>query len=289
MELEGSVIRPPSEADSILLQVTLGCSHNRCAFCGAYPGKRFCIRTEKEVERLIASAAETYRRTRRVFLCDGDALTMPQNRLEHALSCIREHLPQVTRVSAYGNGRGLKNKSVQDLQRLRELGLHMVYMGLESGDEAVLERMNKGCTVADMVREGQKVIQAGLKLNVTVLNGLAGPQGAGAHARATADALNEMKPTQIAALTLMLVPGTPLHSLWEKGDFTLMSGPEMLAELRDMFAGLRLEKGLFLANHASNYLPIRARLPRDRAATLRALDQALQGRVAIRPEGLRGL
>lgn len=289
MDLQGTVIRPPSEAGSILLQVSLGCTHGTCAFCGAYLEKPFAIKDRETVRADIRFASARCVGMRKVFLCDGDALSLPQEFLEDVLAEIRRELPWVTRVAAYGNARGLRRKSDRDLRRLRRLGLGKVYMGLESGDEATLEAMNKQCTAACMVEQGKRVMEAGLRFNVTVINGLAGPERSLVHARETALALNRMQPHQVAALSLMLVPGTPLYKRWKQGDFTVLDGRGMLAELRELLAGLEMKRGLFLANHASNYLPVRARMPRDKAATLRALDAALDGELALRPEGMRGL
>ena len=283
------IIRPPSEAQSILLQVTLGCSHNRCAFCGAYPDKRFAIKDPATVRRDIGFAAAHCRRQRRVFLCDGDAMILPQDRLLAILADVREHLPWVTRVAVYANAKSLRRKSGAELEALRAAGLSMVYMGLESGDDRVLEAMDKGCPVTVIVEQGRRAMRVGIKLNVTVINGLAGVEGSLVHARETARALNEMEPDQIAALSLMLVPGTKLHDRWERGEFVLPDGPAMLAELREMLAGLDLPRGLFLANHASNYLPLKVRLPSGKAAALAALDEALDGQAALRPEWVRGL
>ena len=283
------IIRPPSEAQSILLQVTLGCSHSRCAFCGAYLDKRFAIKDPAVVRRDVDFAAAHCRRQRRVFLCDGDPMILPQERLLEILADVRERLPWVTRVAVYANAKSLCRKSGADLEDLRSAGLSMVYMGLESGDDGVLEAMRKGCSVATIVEQGQRVGRAGIKLNVTVINGLAGVEGSLAHARETARALNEMGPDQVAALSLMLVPGTELHDRWERGEFVLPDGPSMLAELREMLAGLDLQRGLFLANHASNYLPLKVRLPSGKAAALAALDQGLNGQAELRPEWSRGL
>ena len=282
------IIRPPSEAQSILLQVTLGCSHNKCAFCGAYPGKRFAIKDPAVVRRDIGFAATHCRRQRRVFLCDGDAMILPRDRLLAILADVREQLPWVTRVAVYANAKSLRRKSAADLEALRAAGLSMVYMGLESGDEDVLDAMHKGCSATTIVEQGQRVRRAGIKLNVTVINGLAGVEGSLVHARETARALNEMGPDQVAALSLMLVPGTELHNRWERGEFVLPDGPAMLAELREMLAGLTL-RGLFLANHASNYLPLKVRLPSGKPDALAALDRALAGQGPLRPEWARGL
>ncbi|MEF2232399.1 MAG: radical SAM protein, partial [Pseudodesulfovibrio sp.] len=207
MDHQGTIIRPPSEADSILLQVTLGCSYNRCAFCGAYLRKRFAVKDEAVVRRDIEFAARNCRRQRRVFLCDGDALALPQARLLAILADIRDRLPWVTRTGVYASARTLARKSDAELEALRAAGLGIVYMGLESGDDRILAEMNKGEDVAAIVGQGRRARSAGMKLNVTVINGLGGVDRSLAHARATARALSAMEPDQIGALSLMLVPG----------------------------------------------------------------------------------
>nr|WP_321259772.1 radical SAM protein [uncultured Pseudodesulfovibrio sp.] len=289
MDYQGMIIRPPSEAGSILLQVTLGCSHGKCAFCGAYLDKRFDIKDREIVLRDIKFAARECQRQRRVFLCDGDAMILPHKRLAEILLLLRKHLPWVTRVGVYANAKSLKRKSDTELQELRDLGLGIVYMGLESGDDQILKAMNKNGDSAFIVAQGRRVREAGLKLNVTVINGLGGVERSAAHARETARALSEMDPDQVGALSLMLVPGTPLHDRWERGEFELPDGVGMLIEIREMLSGLTLTRGLFLANHASNYLPLKVRLPSGKQAALDRIDQALSGKVVLTPESARRL
>ena len=289
MDYQGTIIRPPSEGDSILLQVTLGCSHSKCGFCGAYLDKRFDIKDQATVSRDIDFAAAYCGRQRRVFLCDGDAMILPMKRLRFILEEIREKLPWVTRVGTYANAKSLKSKSLEDLKALRSLGLGIVYMGLESGDDELLRRMGKYGDSRLMIDQGRRVRQAGMKLNVTVINGLGGPEGSRRHAEETARAINAMEPDQVAALSLMLVPGTPLHAASEAGEFRMLNAAEMLTEIRGMLAGMELPKGLFLANHASNYLPLKVRLPSGKQAALDQLDQALAGALFLKPESLRRL
>lgn len=289
MDHQGMIIRPPSEANSILLQVTLGCSHGKCGFCGAYQGKRFGIKDRETVRRDIKFAARHCKRQRRLFLCDGDALIMPQARLLEILADIRESLPWVTRIGTYASAKALRFKSDEELVELKEAGIGIVYMGLESGDDAILSDMNKNGDAETIVEQGRRAKQAGFKLNVTVINGLGGVARSMEHARATAKALSDMDPDQIGALSLMLVPGTPLHDRHEQGDFELPDAYGMLAEIREMLAGLELTKGLFLANHASNYLPLKVRIPSGKAKALAELDEALAGARRLRPESMRGL
>jgi radical SAM superfamily enzyme YgiQ (UPF0313 family) len=289
MHYEGNIIRPPSEANSILLQVTVGCSRNKCTFCGTYMGERFRIKTDEIVMADIAFAAQYCRRQRRVFLCDGDALIIPQKRLLTILAEIRRQLPWVTRVGAYANAKSLNLKTPEQLKTLKESGLGILYMGLESGDDEVLKAIDKGASAATMIAMGRKAKAAGFKLSVTVLLGLAGRQRSQVHARETGRVLSAMDPDYVGALSLMLIPGTPLHDDYLSGTFELIEPEEMLAELRTMVEHTHLSQGLFHANHASNYLPIKARLPKDKEATLHLIDQALAGQVALKPEWLRAL
>ncbi|QJB55696.1 radical SAM protein [Pseudodesulfovibrio sp. zrk46] len=289
MDYEGNIIRPPSEAHSILLQVTLGCSHNKCSFCGAYTDKRFGIKSPEIVHKDILFAAKHCRRQRRLFLCDGDALILPQARLLEILADIREHLPWVLRVGTYASAKSLKSKTDEELAELRDAGIGILYMGLESGDDTILKAMNKHGDSAAIIEQGRRARQAGFKLNVTVINGLGGEERSMEHARATARALSEMDPEQIGALSLMLVPDTPLHDQYERGEFVLPDARGMLLEIREMLAGLNLTKGLFLANHASNYLPLKVRIPSGKDKALAEIDAALAGDRGLTPEWMRGL
>ena len=289
MHYEGNIIRPPSEANSILLQVTVGCSRNRCTFCGTYRGERFRIKPEEIVREDIAFAAQHCRRQRRLFLCDGDALVIPQRRLTSILADVRAQLPWVTRVGSYANARSIGLKSDAELRELRELGLGILYMGLESGDDATLKAIRKGADAATQVAMGRKAIAAGMKLSVTVILGIAGRARSAVHAQDTARVLSEIDPDYVGALSLMLIPGTPLYEDWRTGAFELLDPAEMLAELRTLIAETRLSRGLFHANHASNYLPIKARLPRDRDEVVAVIDRALAGGVTLKPEYMRGL
>jgi len=289
MHYEGNMIRPPSEANSILLQATVGCSHNKCAFCGTYRGERFKIKSDAVIMSDIAFAARHCQRQRRVFLCDGDALVIPQKRLLTIMEAIHNQLPWVTRVGTYATAQNLAMKTLEELEALRNLGLGIVYLGLESGDDETLKAIDKGVDANKMIAMGRKVKAAGIKLSITVLLGIAGRQRSQQHARATARVLTAIDPEYIGALSLMLVPGTPMYEANRAGKFPMMEPLELLVELRTMFAGTELSQGQFHANHASNYLPIRARLPKDKAAVLAHIDRALEGRVGLKPEWMRGL
>ena len=289
MHYQGTLYRPPSEAHSILLQVTTGCSHNRCNFCGMYKDQRFSIKDEQMVLSDIAFAAKHYPFARRLFLCDGDALILPQPRLVRILSCIRQQLPQIARVGIYANTKSLAMKSVAELATLRELGLGIVYLGLESGDDQTLEQIGKGADSAAMIAMVRKAKEAGVQVSVTVLLGIAGTERSSVHACETGRVLTAMDPEYIGALSLILEPGTKLYADHNEGRFVLPKPLALLQELRTMIATTHLSGGLFHANHASNYVPIRAKLPDEQEKTLQLLDNALCGKVALKPEYLRAL
>ena len=289
MHYEGNIIRPPSEANSILLQVTVGCSRNKCTFCGTYKGERFRIKSDAIIMEDIAFAAKYCKRQRRVFLCDGDALIIPQKRLLKILEAIENQLPWVTRVGMYANAKALNMKTAAELRELKSHGVGIFYMGLETGDDVTLKKIKKGASAEDMIEMGTKAKQAGIKLSITVLLGIAGPQRSQIHALETGRVLSAIDPDYVGALSLMLIPGTPLYQDYKSGEFRLLEPREMLAELRTMIASTNLTRGLFHANHASNYLPIRARMPKEKEPTIRLIDAALAGKVPLKPEYLRAL
>ena len=289
MHYEGNIIRPPSEANSILLQVTVGCSRNKCTFCGTYKGERFRIKSDAIIMEDIAFAAKYCKRQRRVFLCDGDALIIPQKRLLKILEAIENQLPWVTRVGMYANAKALNMKTAAELRELKSHGVGIFYMGLETGDDITLKKIKKGASAKDMIEMGTKAKQAGIKLSITVLLGIAGPQRSQIHALETGRVLSAIDPDYVGALSLMLIPGTPLYQDYKSGEFRLLEPREMLAELRTMIASTNLTRGLFHANHASNYLPIRARMPKEKEPTIRLIDAALAGKVPLKPEYLRAL
>jgi radical SAM superfamily enzyme YgiQ (UPF0313 family) len=289
MHYEGHCIRPPSEAYSILLQVTLGCSHNKCAFCGSYKEKKFTIKDDDIILSDILFASKYMKRQNRVFLMDGDALIIPQKRLMWILDRIREHLPWVRRVGAYANTKSIRMKSLEQLIELRENGLGILYLGVETGDAELRKKINKGSTAQTCIEMGRKVREAGMKLSVTVLLGIAGREGALEHARATGELLSAMDPNYVGALTVMLIPGTPLYEEYRRGEFQLPNEKELLVELREMLAHTNLSRGLFFSNHASNYLPVKAKLPKGKPEALDLIDAALRGDVGLRPEWMRAL
>ncbi len=289
MHYEGMMIRPPSEANSILLQVTLGCSHNKCTFCGTFREKRFNIKKDDVIFKDIEFAREYCTRQNRLFICDGDAMIVPQKRLVRILKRIKDHLPWVERVGLYANTKGIGMKTDEQLKELNKLGVTLVYMGLESGDDQILKSIRKGANSAKMIKMGKRIKKAGMQLSVTVLVGLGEKPGSRQHALETGRVLSAIDPDFVGVLSLMLVPGTELNDKFEKGEFELLNPEEMLAELGLMISSTNLTNGLFHANHASNYLPIRAKLPEEKEKTLELISQALQGNVELKPEFMRAL
>ncbi|HHO48180.1 MAG TPA: radical SAM protein [Desulfobacteraceae bacterium] len=289
MHYEGDIIRPPSEAGSIILQATVGCSHNRCTFCGAYRDKRFRVKDRRFILEDLDFAAGHFRRQSTLFLADGNALAIPQGELIDLLSLIRARLPRVRRVSLYANARDILGRSPSDMEELHRLGLQRVYMGLESGHDPTLKTIGKGADAAEMIRAGRQVREAGMFLSVTVLLGIAGIQHSIDHARATARVLNRMRPSQIAVLTLMLLDNTPLAGLHARGRFRLPDRPGLFRELRALIAGLEVERTLFQANHASNYFALDGRLPRHKSVFISTIDRALAGKVNVKTESMRAL
>jgi len=272
-----------------LFQITVGCSHNKCTFCGAYKEKLFSIKSDEIIMEDLAFAANYCKRQRRVFLCDGDALIVPQKKLLKILVEIKTQLPWITRIGTYANAKSLKMKTLEELKELKAQGLSMVYMGLETGDDVTLKKINKGVTSKGMIQMGKKAKKAGIKLSITVLMGIAGRKRSKIHAEETGRVLSSINPEHVGALSLMLIPGTPMYNDYESGRFLLPGPYELLEELKIMFANTSLSKGLFYANHASNYLPIKARLPKDKNATIQLINKALSGKISLKPEFMRAL
>ncbi len=289
MRYRGVIIRPPSEAESYILQVTYGCSHNACTFCPTYKGTHFQPRPLREIEEDIRMAARMMPRTRRVFLADGNALCLPAESLMYILGLLKESFPYLERIGIYANGRDINDKSEKELRSLAELGMGIVYLGLESGDDDVLRRVRKLDSSEEMVRAVLKAKRCGILTSVIVLLGLGGREGSLRHAELSARAVSMMNPHYLSALTLMLVPGTPLYRQWERGEFHLPDTEGMLRELRHFIACCQLENCVFRTNHASNYLPLRGVLSRDRDRLLEIIDEASHRPEMLRPEYMRGL
>ncbi len=296
MDHVGRIFRPPSEAESLLLQISLGCSHNKCTYCAMYEleEQRFRVKPMATVAADIDEAARISAAgmtIRRVFLCDGDALILPFDHLVHILEMLREKIPTVRRVGIYGDARSILRKTPEELARLRELGLGIVYHGVESGDDVVLERVVKGSSADEAVAAAGRLREAGLRHSVMVMLGLGGVARSSEHAAKTAEILTKMDPPFVGALTTTVVPGTPLARQQDEGQFTLPDPWGLLEELRVLVRDSKFSRCRFHSNHASNYLPLSLNLPTDRDKALAALDHVLKGRDegSLRPDYLRGL
>ncbi|MBQ9521876.1 MAG: radical SAM protein [Oscillospiraceae bacterium] len=289
MRYYGSVYRPPSEAYSLIVQVTYGCSHNTCAFCSMYKDKRFALRPLDEVLEDFRLARNVYQRVGRVFLADGDALVRKASDLYTILDTVRELFPECERVTCYASPSSIRIRTEDELRTLREKGLTMVYMGLESGSDAVLERMRKGHTAAEIVDMGRKVRRNGIALSVTAITGLGGAELLEEHAIETAKAFNGMNPEYIGLLTLMVEPGTPLYDWVQSGAFRLLDRVQVLEETRLLVNALDSPGSVFRMNHASNYLSLRGTLNADKEAMLAEIARAGQDLSRLRPEGWRAL
>ncbi len=292
MEYEGLIIRPPSEASSLILQISVGCPHNACTFCPAYKSKTFRIKEFHEIQAALRSVApESREKVRRIFLCDGDPMGVPHDALVEVLDCCMSGCVNLQRIGIYTRADTVLKKSSSQLDELKKRKLGICYMGLESGDNHTLKSIRKGITAEQMTDAADRINDAGIKLNVTVLLGVAGKDRSRIHAEETMRVLNSMQPDHIGALTLMLVPGTPLHAAAMAGAFEMPDKLGLVRELRDMIAVSELRRCLFFSNHASNYYAVRARLPRDRERVLKELDAIVDQKNlgALRDESLRAL
>ena len=282
LHYSGNVYRPPSEAYSLIVQVTLGCSHNKCAFCNMYKDKKFEIVPIDQVMEDLRWARQTYSRIQRIFLADGDALILPTEHLLRILTYIREEIPECERVAVYASPRSILGKTPEDLRTLRENGLSMAYLGLETGNEALLKKINKGVTVAQQIEAGRKLKDAGLTLSVTAINGLSGTEGWEEHAVDTAHALNAMLPDYIALLTLRIYTGTPMHRWVQEGSLTMPKPMELIRETHRFLQEIDCPGAVFRSNHASNYLVLAGTLNQDRERLIRQCEDALRGEAPLR-------
>jgi len=287
----GKLYRPPSEADALILQATIGCSWNHCTYCDMYRDKpEFRVRpVEESIEDLAHAGREHGPAVEKVFVADGDALVMDLAHWEPILGACRRLFPRLRRVSCYATAVNVLARTDAELRRLRELGLSLLYIGPESGDDVTLKRIAKGSTAADHIDAARRARAAGLELSAIFLLGAGGLERSAEHAAASAALATAMDPNYLAALTLTVVPTTPLATLANRGAFALPSVAQLLGELRTFVDGAHPTDALFRTNHASNYLPLGGRLPGDRERIVRAIDRALAGHIPLRPEHRRGL
>ncbi len=291
LEYRGTVIRPPSEAESVIIQVTLGCSDNGCVFCPAFKEKTFSIKPVERIEQDIKTAARWYPAARRLFFADGDALILPQHHLVRALEVAQQYFPKLARVGIYGSIKSVERKTIHELQKLKSLKLGIIYLGFETGSDEVYQRIGKYGSPQGNVDACRKVKEAGIRTNVSVILGLGGKELTSQNAEYTGRMLNLAGPDQIAALTLMIAPNTPLFEQRAAGSFVEMDEFAMLQELRSLILHMNDFRCQFFANHASNYYPIAARFPADKPAVLNVLADIIGRRdqSRLRPDNIRAL
>lgn len=292
MQYEGMVYRPPSEAYSLILQVTIGCSHNKCRFCSMYKDKRFHIRQLEDILADLRECRAYYSRVRRIFLADGDALCLSNAKLLAILNAIRDLFPECERVGIYGRATDILRKTPEELKALKEAGIGIVYVGAESGDPEVLARMCKNATREQLIEGVRRAEDAGIAASVTFISGLGGRERWKEHAIASATMISEMRPSYASWLTLMLDPAAPVTKDIAEGKFELLKPLEVLDEMEVMLEHVELPEGVtcvFRSNHASNYLSLKGDLPADRDKMLAVVRQAKENSDMLRPEYWRAL
>jgi radical SAM superfamily enzyme YgiQ (UPF0313 family) len=290
MDYVGHVIRPPSEAYSMIIQVTVGCSHNMCTFCGAYKGQKFRVKDMGTIKRDIDEASRY--RFERVFLADGDVLILPMETLMEIISYVKKKNRHIERIGVYANTKAILKKTAGELKELKDAGLGILYQGIESGNKEILRRIKKGAFPHKMKEAAAKVKESGILLSQTVLLGIGGTDMSRDHARDTGKLLGEMSPDFASALTVMLLPNTELFRDNQAGTFRLPDKFGLLEELKIIIENMDVkDQCLFTSNHASNYLPLRAVLPDQKEEMLRLLDQVLEKRDErlLKPEHMRAL
>lgn len=276
-DAEGPVFRPPSEAYSFILRVTIGCSHNKCTYCNMYRAVQFRVRPMEEIMQQINRAMLYKDNIRRVFLADGNALVLSTDKLLEILSLLRQQFPKLQRVSCYSGPQDILRKSPEELRLLNEAGLKLVYYGMESGDDKVLASVCKGVDGQQSIEAGQRITASGIKLSLMVILGLAGRPGSRQHAQNTARAVNAIRPNMLSALTLMMYRGSELREQYERGEFELLSPSEIMTELHELVSGIEFPAEnhcLFRSNHISNYTALAGTLPKDKARLLSEIKEA---------------
>lgn len=289
MIYEGTVYRPPSEAHSLIVQVTIGCSHNGCSFCGMYKEKKFRIRDLKDIMEDLEQAKLTYGVVKKVFLADGDALVFETNKLKSILLRIRELFPQCARVGIYATTSDILRKSLDELRELKDFGLGIVYLGLESGSNEILKSINKGATVSEMIMAGGKVKESGIKLSTTLISGIGGAEKISEHAIESAKLISAINPDYVGFLTLMLEKETPLYEDVQNGVFHILTPEEIMYELREFIQNVEATNCVFRSNHASNYVALAGTLPQDKNQLIGDIDNALKVKYRYKKEEYRRL
>lgn len=276
MRYEGSLYRPPSEAYSLIVQATIGCTHNKCTFCSMYKDDDFRVRSTEEIIEDLKSGRKRYNRVNRIFIADGDALAIRNEELEKILVFIKETFPECERVGIYGSPKAILSKSPEELKRLKELGVGIIYLGVESGSEKILKAINKGVSRAEMVKAGQMVVESGIKLSVTLISGIGSIEDSEEHAVESAKIINEINPDYVGLLTLIIEENAPLYEDLQSGKFKLLTPEEVLLETRTMVENINIDNCIFRSNHASNYVSLKGTLSQDKELILSQIDEGLK-------------
>ena len=276
MRYEGTVYRPPSEANSLLIQATIGCPHNKCTFCSMYKGSKFRLRPVEEIKEDLAAARNYYGDfITSIFFPDGNTIIMKTEQLLEIFNFARELFPHLKRITVYGSARYINKKSEADLIRLREAGLTRVHTGMESGDDETLRRINKGTTAEDIIAAGLKLKTAGIQTSEYYLAGIGGIERTREHAINSARALSAFSPDFIRIRTFVPVPNTPLYEDYLRGDFKLLTPHQTLGEIRLLVENLECDNSMVLSDHVSNYWDVSGIIPDDREKMLAGIDEAL--------------
>lgn len=290
MRYEGDIYRPPSEAYSLLLQVTVGCTHNKCTFCSMYKDKKFHLRRMDEVIEDLEDARKSYKYVERIFLCDGDALCLSNEKLMIILKKIQELFPECKRVNVYGRANDVLHKTPDELKELYENGVKMIYLGAESGSDEVLKKIQKGETAEDLIKAVHAIEESGIKASVTFISGIAGKAGWREHAVKIGEMISKMNASYVALLTLMLDPRASIMREVESGELELLTPEEIVAETYLMMEHMNPTKPVvFRSNHASNYLSLRGNLPEDKQYMMGLLKKAMEDIGMLKDERFRML
>lgn len=281
MRYEGPVYRPPSEASSLIIQLTIGCSHNACTFCSMFKDKSFRIRNIEEVIADLKSARASYGCIKKIFLADADALVIKTENLVKILIKIKELFPECTTVSAYTTANDILRKSLSDFQKFHNLGLNILYLGIESGDDEVLAFTKKGTTASELVKAGKLVKESGIKISVTIISGLGGIKRSKSHAMLSGKVISEIDPDYLGLLTLTIDPGTEMEISVQRGELIPLSPKEVMIENRILIENLHLTNCILRSNHVCNYVALAATLGAEKDRLLRQLDMIIQGDLSI--------
>lgn len=276
MRYEGSLYRPPSEAYSLIVQATIGCTHNKCTFCSMYKDKEFRVRSTDDIIEDFQIGRQVYKTVKKIFIADGDALAISTKELIKIFIFIKETFPECERVGIYGSPKAILSKSIEELKELKDLGLGIVYLGVESGSEKILKAINKGVTRGEMIEAGRKIVESGIVLSTTFISGIGGVIDSHEHAIETAKIINEIRPHYVGLLTLIVEKGTPLYEDVKDGKFHLLTPKEVLLETKEMVKDIDVEYCVFRSNHASNYVALKGTLSEDKELILSQIEEGLQ-------------